>query len=303
MSKAMQLRCQFGGGQRKVLNGMTAASTLAELQEAIFLLTDVPVHVQKIMSGFPPKELDISKTDAVLPDIALRSGDTLIIEENNENKPKIISAEIKEESANKTKLLLPKLVRKVVPADNSCLFASLSFVILSDTSFSDDVRQLAASCILQDPETYNEAFLGKSNADYVDWLCKKEHWGGAIELNVLSRHYEVEINVADIQSGRIDRFGEDAHYKNRVFLLYDGIHYDALAMEENGAIAQTTFLTSDHNKQIEALQVAEECKKQRQFTDLAGFTLRCLICNTPLKGQTQAQEHAKQTQHMNFGEV
>lgn len=42
--------------------------------------------------------------------------------------------------------------------------------------------------------------------------------------------------------------------------------------------------------------------QQRQYTDLAGFSLRCLICNTPLKGQTQAQDHAKSTGHMNFGE-
>ena len=31
---------------------------------------------------------------------------------------------------------------------------------------------------------------------------------GAIELNVFSKYYSTEINVADVQSGRIDRFGE-----------------------------------------------------------------------------------------------
>ena len=43
--------------------------------------------------------------------------------------------------------------------------------------------------------------------------------------------------------------------------------------------------------------------QKREFTEVTGFALRCLICNTPLKGQSQAQEHAKSTGHMNFGEV
>ena len=41
----------------------------------------------------------------------------------------------------------------------------------------------------------------------------------------------------------------------------------------------------------------------RQFTDLAGFTLRCLVCGKALTGQTDAQSHAKATGHINFGEV
>lgn len=31
---------------------------------------------------------------------------------------------------------------------------------------------------------------------------------GAIELNVFAQHYQTEINAVDVQSGRIDRFGE-----------------------------------------------------------------------------------------------
>ncbi|XP_057298079.1 ubiquitin thioesterase OTU1-like [Hydractinia symbiolongicarpus] len=292
MSKPLVLRCQYGGGQRKVLNNLTVSSKLSELRQAIFLLTDVAPHRQKVMSGFPPKEINICSQDDTIGDISIRSGDTLIIEENK--------SEPKEAPANEKS---SKLVRKVVPADNSCLFASLSLVMLSDTSFANELRQLAATCIAQDPVAYNEAFLGKTNSEYCQWLSQPDHWGGAIELNVFAKHYQMEIDVADIQSGRIDRFGEDEHYDNRVFLLYDGIHYDALALEENDVITQTVFPTTDMNRQIEALAIAEDCKKQRQYTDLAGFSLRCLVCNTPLKGQTQAQQHAKETGHMNFGEV
>lgn len=270
MSKPLVLRCQFGGGQRKVLNGLTASAKLSELLESIFTLTSVPPHMQRIMSGFPPKELDLSDTEKIIQDISIRSGDTLIIEERKDT-PRIIqsgepnigySAAATTPQLTTTATKTEKLVRKVVPADNSCLFASVSFVMINgNTEFASDLRQLAATCISDDPITYNEAFLGKSNPDYCAWLLGSDHWGGAIELNVFSQYYQTEINVADIQSGRIDRFGEDAHYSNRVFILYDGIHYDPLGLESNGQIVQTVFPSSNFNVQVEALALAEDCKK------------------------------------------
>lgn len=35
----------------------------------------------------------------------------------------------------------------------------------------------------------------------------------------------------DVLTSRIDRFGEDKSFSYRILLLYDGIHYDALAMK------------------------------------------------------------------------
>ena len=43
------------------------------------------------MNGFPPKELDFSNKDSFLKDISIRSGDTLIVEENRE-QPRIIES-------------------------------------------------------------------------------------------------------------------------------------------------------------------------------------------------------------------
>lgn len=56
----------------------------------------------------------------------------------------------------------------------------LSLVMLSDTSFANELRQLAATCIAQDPVTYNEAFLGKTNSEYCQWLSQPDHWGGLL---------------------------------------------------------------------------------------------------------------------------
>lgn len=53
---------------------------------------------------------------------------------------------------------------------------------------------------------------------------------------------------------------------------------------------------------IDAMRLADEAKCAKQFTDVANFNLRCLVCQQPLVGQAEAQEHAKKTGHINFGE-
>ena len=53
---------------------------------------------------------------------------------------------------------------------------------------------------------------------------------GAVDIAILAQHYKTEIVVFDTQTLRIDRFGQDGNYRQRVLLIYDGIHYDALAL-------------------------------------------------------------------------
>ena len=109
----------------------------------------------------------------------------------------------------------------------------------------------------------------------------------------------------DSQSCRIDRFGEDKFYKERIFVIYDGIHYDPLIMEplEPSQLIQTVFPTSDAAVLGQAMEIASEAKASRQNTDVANFSIRCLVCQKLLSGQTEAQAHAKATGHINFGEV
>jgi ubiquitin thioesterase OTU1 len=53
--------------------------------------------------------------------------------------------------------------------------------------------------------TYNEGFLGQENDAYQAWILDKQHWGGAIELSILSQHYGRVICAYDIQTKRCDR--------------------------------------------------------------------------------------------------
>lgn len=93
------------------------------------------------------------------------------------------------------------------------------------------MRQIIAESVSNDPDNYSEAVLGKPNPEYCRWILKPDSWGGAIELAVLSNFYGLEIAVVDTLNAIINRFGEDQHYAQRVFLMFDGIHYDPLYLE------------------------------------------------------------------------
>jgi len=67
-----------------------------------------------------------------------------------------------------------------------------------------------------------------------------------VELAILAEHYKTEILAVDIQTLRIDRFGQGAGFTKAVFVIYNGIHFDALAVGVPGAEAaeasdQTVF--------------------------------------------------------------
>lgn len=80
--------------------------------------------------------------------------------------------------------------------------------------------------ILSDPNTYSEVFLGRPVYEYCAWIQDDKSWGGEIEVSILAAHFQVEIVVFDVTSMSRLCYGEDQGYTQRMFLLYDGIHYD-----------------------------------------------------------------------------
>ena len=49
-------------------------------------------------------------------------------------------------------------------------------------------------------------------------------------MAVLSEHYSTELVAFDCQTAKAHVFGEGKGYKQRVFLIYDGVHYDVLVL-------------------------------------------------------------------------
>jgi len=315
-TKPLMLRLKAKNGQH-VVKKLTIQSSLEELKEVISEVTNIPCGALKVLYGYPPKPMDITDDSKSLEAMSIRTGETLIVEENAEMKAEAekMKAEAEEE---KTETLLKAmqaqmengggiLTRQVVPANNSCLFTSINFVMKNgklDLSSAPGMRQLIANIVRSDPSKYNEGFLGKSNADYCAWIMDDNSWGGAIEVSMLAEHYKVEIGVVDTQTCRIDKFGEDRSYNQRVLLLYDGIHYDPLMLEsfDQGEPVKTIFPIENDVILTQALELAAEAKSARQFTDTTNFSLRCLVCQKGLTGETGAQQHAKETGHINFGE-
>ncbi|XP_051825190.1 ubiquitin thioesterase OTU1-like [Antechinus flavipes] len=302
-----RLRCKAKNGTH-ILQGLSSRSRVQELEGQIAALTGIAAGGQRILAGFPPKCLDLSNGETVLGDLPIQSGDTLIVEEDK-TKPKISSSAVTEHGAH-TSLgeVLPELTRTVVPADNSCLFTSVYYVVeggVLDPTHAPEMRNLIAETVASDPEFYCEAFLEKTNQEYCEWIRRDDTWGGAIEISILSKFYQCEICVVDTQTVRIDRFGEDAAYPKRVLLIYDGIHYDPLQQNfpDPDSPPLTIFSSSDDIVLAQALELAEEARKKRQFTDVNRFILRCMVCQKGLTGQAEAREHAKETGHTNFGEV
>ncbi|KAK6946905.1 OTU domain [Dillenia turbinata] len=185
------------------------------------------------------------------------------------------------------------LIRRVIPSDNSCLFNAVGYVMERDKHKASELREVIAATVASDPTKYSKAFLGKSNEEYCAWILNPERWGGAIELSILAEYYEREIAAYDIQTMRCDLYGQANNYGERVMLIYDGLHYDALVVQKDRTIGPIEGL---------AFNFVREQQRSRSYTDTANFTLRCGVCQIGVKGQKEAVEHAQATGHVNFSE-
>ncbi|KZO90517.1 hypothetical protein CALVIDRAFT_542634 [Calocera viscosa TUFC12733] len=208
------------------------------------------------------------------------------------------------------------LVLRVAPDDNSCLFHSLSYVLPAiptspnERPTTTSLRSLAAATILSDPINYDEATLGQSPDSYATAIQKPQTWGGAIELALFSKAFGVEIWSWDVETGRLDRFGQGDGWENRVLLVYSGIHYDAMTLAPMpGAPADfhtTTFPTPfpgvPDTIADAAKKLVGKLRTKRKFTNTATFDLKCEICGKGLKGEKEARVHAQETGHTAFGE-
>lgn len=319
-SNTLIIKCKTEAGPY-TLKDLTADSTVKDLKSSLQKLSQIRPEVMKILCGYPPKPLGNDKDGSKLGEVNISSGDTIIIETlkipemaaicpivkpgaivNPGGPPTISKAQELDE------LMFAQcgiLMRHVVPSDNSCLFNSVYFILSSgdfDGKKSNDMRQIIATAVRNNPEKYNSAFLGKENLEYCAWILDSNHWGGAIELSILSEHFKLEIVAVDTISLRMHRFGESDNYTQRIFLIYDGIHYDPLVLELENA-KQTIFAVSDTKVMDMAMELAKEAKSSRQFTDVANFSVACQVCKVKLRGEKEALEHAKSTGHNNFGEV
>ena len=67
-----------------------------------------------------------------------------------------------------------------------------------NTSFSGELRKLIVNTVSRDPVMFNEAFLGRSNKEYCEWISNPERWGGMYEGNWFrERGVDMKITFTD----------------------------------------------------------------------------------------------------------
>lgn len=314
-----KIRIRHSGGSATIDNEGTTAKQVGErIQE----ITGIPLPRQEWKCGYPPRHTTFPAMDPLPFEV-----DSIHVSEGDQASLKLTpvtgSGDAAAAAAPTALPVIPfdigaldegppmmdpdgYVVRRVVNADNSCLFHSIGNAFQQPPGMSQALRTAVAQAVLADPFTYSEAFLGRPTDEYAAWIQESTSWGGQIELSILSKLLATEIVALDIIRDRHDVYGTEESYNRRIYVIYDGIHYDAVAYCFDPQLPPDMDITRFSPNDIIVLERAKAlCTQEHQrkaYTDTSNFTLRCLVCQQGLKGQLEAAQHAKETGHANFSE-
>ncbi|EAX89409.1 OTU-like cysteine protease family protein [Trichomonas vaginalis G3] len=249
---------------------------------------------QKITYGFPQKEIptDAASLNKTLEQIGIRSREMLNLTVKELHPTKQIHT---------TSIYACEKVE--IPADNSCLFASISYLCTGSTSHATEDRFHCVSVIKNNPTKYTEATLVSPNKEYCAWLSDMRHWGGYIEMEILSEKYNVEICVLQVENNLIVPIN-GAQSKKRIYLLYDNIHYDALVFKAHTPPEVRKIVdASDEEATIQAKELMNIARAAGGYTNVKTMTYKCTICNKILNGSKEAHDHSAKTNHMDYVQI
>jgi ubiquitin thioesterase OTU1 len=180
----------------------------------------------KLKIGFPPvtiegkehdtkklNEMKISNNELIRVEVIESIGSENLISPFQDNKPMNNSIKSNENNseANNDPIDYSKysVKRKIIPADNSCLFNAVNYALNQNLNEPEIMRSLIAAEIQSNMDFYNSAILdGKDPYDYCDWIMKDTTWGGGIEISILSKCFQITIGVVDAVHNTIEFLGE-----------------------------------------------------------------------------------------------
>jgi ubiquitin thioesterase OTU1 len=335
----MRLRIRGPGGQ-SVAN-LADSATVADLQRQITDCTSIASFDLKY--GYPPKPLLLGEHSAAAKLSALGidlDGEQLIVSEHvapidrgseRASRPSPapappaatpapaslppLSLARKDAPTDAPELPLPShqatLLLRIMPDDNSCLFRAFSSAYFGAMDNVTELRSVVAQSIRAEPDKYPAVVLEKPRDAYCRWIQTADAWGGAIELDILARHFDVAVCSIDVQTLRVDRYNDGRPL--RCILVYSGIHYDVIALSPSDpphdrADAPPEFDTkvfgaADAVVLQAALDLCRVLQGRHYFTDTAAFAIRCLVCREVCRGERGATAHATETGHYEFGEA
>lgn len=309
----MRLRLQTPQGTT-VLDAVPDDASWQALQQLVYRRCGETVE---ILAGFPPKLIQM-EPDASLTRCGIRNGETLLVRPLSSVSATATTTPVASSMTTETPQMEEDafIVRRFIPSDNSCLFNAILKCYrpheLADAT-AGSLRETIAQEVLSDRETWNEAVLGMDAAAYAKWIMDPKKWGGEVELSILAKKLRVEICALDASSALMHCYGQSAGFAARIYILFDGIHYDALALnpvkdgptgtETAEEFDQTVFDPSDASTEQRMLAHVRHAHRRHEYTNTSAFTLRCIRCGEMLKGEQGASRHAQVTGHMDFSEA
>jgi len=212
--------------------------TILDLKTYIFsiltkTLKDLNINDISFRFGFPPKLIEGSENnEATLKDMKIGNREMLRIEikkseqsvtktsntqsSNNQTGNMGNQTKTTNSVSDKNKKIWDdpidyskySVYRKIIAADNSCLFNAVNYAINQVISEPQIMRELITIEILSNPDLYCEAVLDKIPEEYCNWIMNPESWGGGIEVSIFSKNFQVSIGVVDVVNTTIEYIGE-----------------------------------------------------------------------------------------------
>ena len=270
-------------------------TTVSDLMNEIKLLTGVFPSRQVITYGFPSKTIptDARSLELTMEQLGIKKREmfTLTVKQDQEAQF---------EHPTSTILSCEKYTIK---ADNSCLFAAISYLCTGSINQAYSLRQHCINEIRNNPQKYDQATLGQPNAVYCNWLADVDHWGGYIEMGILSEHFKVEICVLHIEEGNVVPVNP-CNSDKRIFILYDNIHYDAVIFKVFGDPPERRIVNTNDQKAMDlAMDMMKVIRAAGGFTNTKKDSYQCEICGKVCHGSAEADKHARATGHTHFVEA
>lgn len=200
-------------------------------------------------------------------------------------------------------------IRRYVDADDSCLFSSIAY-LFDRKNFNESSSLVYRNMIVEFlcNNEFDDALLDLPKNDYINEISNPNKWGGGIEIKIFTEILKIEIAIVDVQTNRIDLFGQDKNYSSRIFILYNGVHYDPLVINFDESADPdsdlTVFKTNEHYIFDLFKEFVKKFTEKGDFVDIGKmFSLECTDCHAKFLNEESATAHAKVSDHWNFKQI
>jgi len=197
-------------------------------------------------------------------------------------------------------------IRRYVDADHSCLFSSIAY-LMNREEFDESSSYKYRMMIVEYLQNNNcdDSLLGMSQVEYMNQIQELTSWGGQLETKMLSDILNVQIAVIDVQTNKDYIYGKD---NKRIYLLYNGVHYDPLVMNFSVDASNESDITIfDSNDSVILNKFKTYCSMFKQMGDFCDLSqlknFECEECQNQFRSESDALVHAQNTNHWEFKQI